>query len=115
MSAHPSHVSWPHRELHRRPQWQRSHARAPQANLQRAVSKSPDPFPRTCLLSRIILFDGTGDLYGPRPNTQRPAPFALIQTTHVSGESSCHGVRSDRLPRDDIELDEDYLLALSGS
>ena len=24
--AHPSHVSWPHRELHRRPQWQGPHA-----------------------------------------------------------------------------------------
>ena len=23
--AHPSHVSWPHRELHRRPQWQGPH------------------------------------------------------------------------------------------
>ena len=26
ISAHPSHVSWPHRELHRRPQWQGPHA-----------------------------------------------------------------------------------------
>ena len=25
-TAHPSHVSWPHRELHRRPKWIRSHA-----------------------------------------------------------------------------------------
>ena len=24
-SAHPSHVSWPHKELHRRPKWPRSH------------------------------------------------------------------------------------------
>eukprot|EP00959_Pyramimonas_sp_CCMP1952_P220623 4612741-Pyramimonas_sp.AAC.1 len=24
--AHPSHGSWPHRELRRRPQWQSSHA-----------------------------------------------------------------------------------------
>ena len=27
--AHRSHGSWPHRELHRRPQWQRSHADPP--------------------------------------------------------------------------------------
>ena len=26
ISAHPAHVSWPHRELHRRPQWPSSHA-----------------------------------------------------------------------------------------
>ena len=26
ISAHPSHGSWPHRELHRRPQWHRPHA-----------------------------------------------------------------------------------------
>eukprot|EP00959_Pyramimonas_sp_CCMP1952_P160843 3363775-Pyramimonas_sp.AAC.1 len=28
MSAHPSRSSWPHRELHRRPQWHRLHAGA---------------------------------------------------------------------------------------
>ena len=26
VSAHPSHVSWPHREVHRTPQWLRPHA-----------------------------------------------------------------------------------------
>eukprot|EP00959_Pyramimonas_sp_CCMP1952_P259328 5421601-Pyramimonas_sp.AAC.1 len=26
ISAHPSHVSWPHSEPHRRPQWLRRHA-----------------------------------------------------------------------------------------
>ena len=30
ISAHPSHVSWPHRELHRRPKWLRPHASPPQ-------------------------------------------------------------------------------------
>ena len=29
MSAHPSRGSWPHRELHRRPQGRRPHASAP--------------------------------------------------------------------------------------
>ena len=29
ISAHSSHVSWPHWELHRRPQWQRPHAVPP--------------------------------------------------------------------------------------
>ena len=29
ISAHPSHGSWPHRELHRRPQWQGPHAVPP--------------------------------------------------------------------------------------
>ena len=29
ISAHPSHGSWPHRELHRRPKWACSHASAP--------------------------------------------------------------------------------------
>eukprot|EP00959_Pyramimonas_sp_CCMP1952_P115232 2408660-Pyramimonas_sp.AAC.1 len=26
LSAHPSHVSWPHGGLHRRPQWEGPHA-----------------------------------------------------------------------------------------
>ena len=28
ISPHPSHISWPHRELHRRPQWDHPHAPA---------------------------------------------------------------------------------------
>eukprot|EP00959_Pyramimonas_sp_CCMP1952_P087165 1823717-Pyramimonas_sp.AAC.1 len=38
MSAHPSRASWPHRELHRRPQW--SHVAAP------CISTHPSP--RAC-------------------------------------------------------------------
>eukprot|EP00959_Pyramimonas_sp_CCMP1952_P125573 2625791-Pyramimonas_sp.AAC.1 len=57
MSAHPSHVSWPHEELHLRPRWEGPYATtAPMLAQPRARMPPPHPFRHT--VTRFVALRG---------------------------------------------------------
>eukprot|EP00959_Pyramimonas_sp_CCMP1952_P226354 4732671-Pyramimonas_sp.AAC.1 len=53
MSAHPSHVSWPHRELHRRFPWRSPHASPSPSTAFRGPIGSATEGPRGAVRMRL--------------------------------------------------------------
>ena len=88
--AHPSHVSWPHRELHRRRKWQTSHAARP-SNAAHA-SHVPWPHREQALISSVKKqLDNVGEketAVRKRPASRSRAALETIVTKRGASERS---------------------------